>query len=341
MVRRLPSFVSSLSSASVLAVVALTVFACNAPPDSQVAQSSRPLSGTLTWGGPKNVSMLPILADEKGYFKDAGLAARPNYLQTGKIAMDALVSKDLDLAVIVDTNVAFVGFQQGADIRVIASIMEKTDDAIIARRDAGINSPKDLEGKKLAILTGTTSHRFADLFIAANHLDRKKIELINLTPAGIQAGLLKGDLPAGSIWQPFRYNVLQKLGAGAVQFENKGIYRAEVLLAVRGDWLAKNRAAAEAFVKALLRAETFARQDPAGAIGILAPKIGLDPPTLKAIWGEYDLTVRLPSSLVATFDDEASWIKRTQPGFADKAIPVYRDVVTPEVLRQVDPSRIH
>jgi NMT1/THI5 like len=75
---------------------------------------------------------------------------------------------------IVETNIALVKFQEGADIKVITSITEKYDDAIVARRDRGISKPKDLEGKMLAILPGTISHRFADLFIdfySSSHMD--------------------------------------------------------------------------------------------------------------------------------------------------------------------------
>ena len=48
----------------------------------------------LVWGGPTNISMLPIIAQQKGFFQAEGLDVRPNYLQTGKVAMDAVVSGD-------------------------------------------------------------------------------------------------------------------------------------------------------------------------------------------------------------------------------------------------------
>ncbi|HYN23008.1 MAG TPA: ABC transporter substrate-binding protein, partial [Thermoanaerobaculia bacterium] len=84
-----------------------------------------PTPQSVVWGGPKNISMLPLIAERKGFFKAEGLNTRPNYLQTGKLAMDAVVSRDLDFGVLVDTNIAFVKFQEGADIRVVANIIKK------------------------------------------------------------------------------------------------------------------------------------------------------------------------------------------------------------------------
>jgi ABC-type nitrate/sulfonate/bicarbonate transport system substrate-binding protein len=46
--------------------------------------------------------MLPIVAQQKGFFQAEGLDVQPNYLQTGKVAMDAVVSGDLNFGVIVE-----------------------------------------------------------------------------------------------------------------------------------------------------------------------------------------------------------------------------------------------
>ena len=37
----------------------------------------------VSWGGPKNISMTPIIAEKNGYFKEEGLNIETKYLQTG------------------------------------------------------------------------------------------------------------------------------------------------------------------------------------------------------------------------------------------------------------------
>ncbi len=294
----------------------------------------------LVWGGPKNIAMLPIIAQHKGFFKEAGLNVVPKYVQTGKIAMDATVSGDLDFGIIVDTNIAFVEFQQGANIQVIGSILEKFDDAIVARRDKGINKPKDLEGKTIAILNGTTSHRFADLFIDFHKLDRSKIKFLNLSPPGIQVAVMNGNTAAGSIWQPYRYNVQKEIGDKAIQFKNDNIYRAYSLLAIRQELASKHPDKIGKFLKVLLKAEAYAKNNKAEVIQILSKELNVSAEVLAAVWDEYILRVRLDNKLLKVFQDEGAWIQRTQKGFEKKTIPTYENIINPTFLKNIDSSRV-
>ena len=297
--------------------------------------SSKP----LVWGGPTNISMLPIVAQQRGFFQAEGLDVRPNYLQTGKVAMDAVVSGDLNFGVIVETNVAFVKFQEGADVKVIASVMRKHDDAIMARRDKGIRTPKDLEGKTLALVPGTTSHRFADLFVDFYKLDRKKIQFLSLTAPSIQASVLNGSIPAGSVWEPYRYNVQQALDGKLVQFNDPRIYTAYGLLAVRGDFAKAEPARIRSFLKALIRAEAFVKDHREEAIAILAKEMQMDPSVLTAIWGEYELSVQADEGLLNVFVSTGQWAKATQKGLDAKPVPAYTDVLDLSFLRQADAAR--
>ena len=316
---------------------------CNrssSPEPSSQSSPQPPSSKPLVWGGPKNISMLPIIADKKGFFSQEGLTVLPNYVQTGKIAMDAIVSGDLNFGVIVDVNIGFVEFQEGGDIKVVSSIAEKYDDAIVARRDQGIEKPQDIQGKTLAMLSGTTSQRFADLFIDFYKLDRSKINIVNLSPPSIQASILNGQISAGSVWQPFRYNVQQELKDKAIQFNDRRIYKCNCLLAVRGDFARNNPADIRAFLKALIKAEQFVQNNRDEAIAILAKELDIDPKVLTAIWAEYVLGVKLDTSLVRTFQDTGAWIVRLQKGFEGKPVPSYQDVLSPSFLSEVDRERV-
>lgn len=295
---------------------------------------------TLVWGGGKNISMLPIIANKKGFFREVGLNVSAQYVQTGKIAMDAVISGDLDFGVVVETNLAFIKFQRGADPEVIASIAEKYDDAIVARRDLGIQEPKDLQGKKLAILPGTTSQLFADRFIDFYKLNRQEIEFVNLSPPSIQASIINGQIPAGSIWQPFRYNVAREIGRNAVQFTERQIYKSYVLIAVRPEFAKQRPQKILLFLKGLIKAEEFVRANPQEAIEILATEIGVDPKILAAVWEEYDLSVGLDVSLVEILAQEGAWIHKTQKGFENMQVPSYRDVLNFRFLEQVDAARV-
>lgn len=298
-------------------------------------RSANDASIKVTWGGPKNISMLPIIAEQKGFFKEEGLNIETKYLQTGKIAMDALLSKDLDFAVMVETNVAFIKYQKGAEIEVICSIEEKYDDAIVARKDKGINEPKDLEGKTVGILIGTTSHVFADRFVNFYNLDASKINFINLAPPAIQAGLLTGQIDAGSVWQPFRYNVEKQLGDIVIQFNDKDIYKAYGIISIRNQFGKEHPETVKKFLSALIQAENFVKNNQAESIKILAKELGMQEEVLSAIWSEYILNVKLDKELLTLIKEEGEWIHNSQRGFENKQIPSYKNVLNPAFLSEL------
>ena len=314
----------------VSAVGALTL--CIAGCTSDRAPSSK--AAPLRWGGPANISMLPIIAERKGFFREEGIETKPNYLQTGKMAMDAVVSGDIDLGVLVETNIAFIKFQNATPIKVVACVMQKHDDALIVRTDKGIHKPTDLYGKSISIVPATTSHRFADLFVDFYKLDRRRIQFANSTPPGIQAGIANGSMPAGSIWEPFRYNLEQMLGDKVTQFRDPRIYTAYALISARASVVQRDRPRIIKFLRALIKARDFIQNNRQEAIGILAQEIGMDKKVLAAIWSEYDLTLGLDPGLEKVFEDTGAWAKQTQPSFQSISVPSYADVLDPSLLRE-------
>ena len=134
-------------------------------------QSAAPAidSQTYTFGGPKNINMLPILAENQDFFRDHGLTMKREDILTGGLTYDAFVDGDVDIGIIVDTNISFDHIQANPAVEIIAVIQEKFDDAIIA--DNSIQKPKDFEGKTIAITPLTTSHAFAVFYLIENGVD--------------------------------------------------------------------------------------------------------------------------------------------------------------------------
>ena len=58
-------------------------------------------------------------------------------------------------------------------------------------------------------MLGSTSEYFTKLYLASGNIDTKDIEIINLRPAEMVTGLVRGDIDAFVIWQPFGWKALQ------------------------------------------------------------------------------------------------------------------------------------
>lgn len=284
-------------------------------------------------------SALTIIAQKKGFFKEEGVEVDLQYVQAAKLAMDALVSGSAQFSNVVETNVAFLGYTGNKNVEILATHCESRDGAIIARRDAGIQTPKDLEGRKLGVLQGTTSQIFADRFIDKHKLDRSKVRIVNLTAVAIQSSILSKDIDAGSIWQPFVYNVQKQLGDGAVIFADPEVYVGYFNLAAQKEWARQHQRAVAGVLRAHIRAEEFAKSNREEAIALVAQEIGIETEALRFFWDQYTYGVRVTPALAREIAREGQWILDTgqQQG---QPLPTYEWAVNSSYLKSISAERV-
>jgi hypothetical protein len=96
----------------------------------------------------------------------------------------------------------------------------------------------------------------------------------------------------------------------------------------------------ERFLKSLIDAEQFVRDQHAGAIDILAQEIDIESTVLDNVWHEYNLHVALPNELVNAMDDEGRWIIQNERGFQHKQVPDYQRFVDFSFLQRIDRQRV-
>ena len=318
----------SLIYAALLAVGAMT---------SSCRQAVEEPKMHLTIGGPQNLAMLVMLAQDRGYFAKHGVDVTYQPLQNGKISFDAVAAGQIDLGLLVDANLAFIGFEGQRGVVAIASVMEKTDDAIVARADRNIRQPTDLTGRRVAYLPGTSSHVFLLRFAEKNKLDLSKVQLIAMSPPAMQAALTTGAVDAITVWQPFRSNAMATLGKAGMQFDNGGIYRARVLLTARNDRLKTRSEAARRVLDSLDEAASFARTNPNKAIPILAKQLGVNEKSLAGSWSEYNLAVTFPSDLSFSLGEIGKQVVQTEPKFRSRPVPDYAAFWEPLASASVKP----
>jgi ABC-type nitrate/sulfonate/bicarbonate transport system substrate-binding protein len=283
-------------------------------------------------------SALTIIALKKNFFKEEGLDVDLQYVQAAKLAMDALISGSTQFSNVVETNAAFLGFTGARNIQIIATHCEAHDGAIIGRRDAKIQSPKDLEGKKLGVLQGTTSQIFADRFIDKYGL--KNVQIVNLTTVAIQSSILSKEIDAGSIWQPFIYNVQKQLGPNGVVFADSDVYTGYFNLAVQSDWAKANPNLVERVLRAHIKAEEFAKSNRDEAIALVASEIGLEKEALQQFWDQYVYSVQVKSALSQEIAREGQWISNSQGQHKGQPVPAYDWAVNDSYLKALAPDRV-
>lgn len=284
---------------------------------------------------------LPIIAQEKGFFKEENLDVKINFVQVAKFSMDALIANSTDFAMVVDINLAYLGFTGNSNVEVLATVVKAYDGAIVARKDHGIETPKDLSGKKVGILQGTTSQIFADKFLEKHLID--SVNILNLQPISIQSSVISDEIDAGSIWQPFVYNIEKQLGENAIVFKDSLAYTGYMNLAVRKDWLgtSENNKKAKSFLIALKKANQYIIDNPESSKDILSKIINLDKNIVESIWHEYKFDLNLDKNeLLGVIKSEGEWIKETQKNFIDKPFPNYETYFENTMLNDISRTEV-
>jgi taurine transport system substrate-binding protein len=140
-------------------------------------------------------------------------------------------------------------------------------EALVARNGAGINTPQDLVGKKIAVPFVSTGHY--SLLAALKHwnIDPAKVTILNLAPPAIAAAWKRGDIDATYVWDP-ALGVAKETGKVLITSGELAKVGAPTFDAwiVRKDFADKHPDVVKAFAKTTLDAYAAYRKDPAAWI---------------------------------------------------------------------------
>jgi taurine transport system substrate-binding protein len=154
---------------------------------------------------------------------------------------------------------------QGQDIKLFWILDDIADaEALIVRNGSGINSVKDLKGKKVATPFVSTAHYQLMAVMKTDGVDAKGVNVMNMRPPEIAAAWERGDIDAAFIWDP----VLSKIkGNGKVIETSKTIGKRGFPtfdgLIVNSKWAAENEAFMVGLVKVLAKVDEQYRKDKA------------------------------------------------------------------------------
>jgi NitT/TauT family transport system substrate-binding protein len=146
---------------------------------------------------------------QQGFFEERGLDVQLTPSQGGATVVPAVVSGDTDIG---GSNLVSVLLAQGKDVpvKIIAPgtfVREKRGQdfsAILVAKDGDIRSPKDLEGKTLAVNTlKNIAELAAKASLAGQGVDVSKIELAEVDFPDMNAALAEGRVDAAFQIEPF------------------------------------------------------------------------------------------------------------------------------------------
>ena len=140
-----------------------------------------------------------FVALEKGWYAAEGVDIE---IQRGHGAVDTykrVTAGSLDIGRSVMVSVA-LGRAQGANGKIIQITMHTSPYGLAYLKGAGIEKPKDLEGRKIAIPSGSSVLQFWPAFAKVNGIDLKKTPIIHMGPAALVPSLAAAKVEATDAW---------------------------------------------------------------------------------------------------------------------------------------------
>ena len=216
------------------------------------------------------------VAKQKGWFKDAGLDVELvwfDYLPS----LDAFAAGKIDAVTAVGTD-ALVNGANGAKSKIIA-LLDYSDGSDMIIGAPGVNSIKDLKGKKVAIEVTLVEHLLLLKALEANGMKQSDVELVKTATNDTPQTLASGKVAAIGAWYPVSGQALKQVAGSKKLFtsaEAKGLIYD--VLSVSPTSFAKNKEAWTKIVGIYYKCVDYL-QDPAtkdDAIKIMAAKVGAD-----------------------------------------------------------------
>jgi NitT/TauT family transport system substrate-binding protein len=255
-----------------------------APLRARAAGALKPVTMTLDWLY-QGANAGFMLAREKGFFEQAGLDVT---LTPGKGSVTT--------AQLVGSKAAQVGFSdgfvvgsavaRGMAIKTVGSIYRRDPAAIMVLADSSIQTPKDLEGKTVAITAGSAQFQQWPAFAKGAGIDTSKIQVVNVDPAGVGPALISGKADAIAGYVASYVPSIEVHGNKKVRlfwFADYGVTVVSNGIIVHQDLLKSDPDLVRAFVPAAIKGFLYGRQHPEEAVDVVSKYIGTAEPAISKL----------------------------------------------------------
>lgn len=285
-------------------------------------------------------SALIPLAKLQNFYAAEGLDIELRRLPSGRYTMESMFAGECALATAAESPVTHYSLLRN-DFNIIAAISVANNfERIIVRSDRGIHTAADLRGRTIAVPEFTIAHYFLDMYLVAHGLTPQDVKQVYLPAQEVAPAFRRGKVDAAAHWEPHIQMLEREFGAKAKIFSAPGLHVSPFLLVGQRDYVRKNPAVVERVLRALLRAEHFAKEQPATAKALIEHNYAAGPGEIELVWPMQDLRVSLDQSLLLILENAARWEIGLLPPTQRPALPNYLDFIYFDGLMTVKPDAV-
>jgi NitT/TauT family transport system substrate-binding protein len=288
----------------------LAAFLTAAVPQPSVAQTAEKLTIRFTWKLKGEYAPLFVALD-KGYYKAEGLDVE---LAEGSGAQTVLklLAAGTEKFGYGPAVSAATAISQGLPVKVVALYQTEAPMGVISFPDVPLTTPKDLEGKRLAISVGETFSDMLTPFCRVNNVDMSKIQQIQMETSvrsaqfltrkiDVMSAYLSNELPQLSKRANVKFNVLR--------VSDFGLRLVGASLFVGNAYAEQNPQTVKKLIAATSRGYRDAMADPKGAARIMNKymKVPEQPDVLEQQVEATTVSTNAPKGKPIGWQEAADW----------------------------------
>lgn len=305
-------------------------------------------TGLLGHGTPETITIaaaqgdspaLLYVAEDRGFFAENGLNVTLRPYDTAGRAIRGMGDGEADLSLSPEYSVVAEALN-GSEIRVIASIDQAQGYYLVARRDRGITTLADLEGKTIALSRGGAAEFYLGRALELQGLSITNVTLLDMpSPTAAEGLITNGSVDAVITALGYVDAIGARLGDNGVVLPAQSNQSAFAVLAGRGDRLAARQQAVEWLLASLAQAETYTADHPTEARVIVKHRLQYDEGYTGRMWPNHRFVLSLDRSLFIAMNDEARWMIANNLTAATTP-PSLRDYIDTTALSRVNPGAV-
>ncbi len=296
------------------------------------------LAGDITIGFAPNLQTLPIVvAQSEGYFAEEDITLEAVKFTSGRRALEALIGGQLDVAFMAEYPVSIASLRE-QPFGTFTTLSRYTANRMISKGSIGFEDPSSLAGKKIGTTMGSNTEFFTEALLEKFGVDA---EVINVSPPDIVPALARGDIDAGIMFPDFYPAAEKALGEDYREFRSDA-YIAWFVLSATPEMLNERPDELAAFTRALIKAETFIKTNPDGAIAALSAATEglLSVEAVAAKFPEAEYEIGLANGLLDILEVQAKWVVSKGMLEAEPSRDLIKSYLATGPLEAVDASRI-
>src|SRR5437763_92416 len=204
---------------------------------------------------------------ERGFYAAEGIDLTINEGR-GSANTVQVVAAGSDTFGLADSSSVISTAAKGADVKSVMSLLNSTGFAVVSLAETGIRTPKDLEGKKLAVSAGDPLGQLFQALAAHNKLDVSKITMVQVDPAAKVVTVLekRADGLLGGADDQFFLIKQRGVQPAALRYADNGANIVGMTIVTRTDLIKSNPDLVRRFVRATVKSWEETKKNPGAAV---------------------------------------------------------------------------